>query len=251
MSLHAITRFITIVLAVTCFNLTSAQESFLSQENLQRLQQLIDSQNRSEGQRARNQYRHPLQTLDFFDVRPELTVVEIWPGGPGGWYRSILQPYIEGSGNYIPIMADVGFPNSPTASGADRVLVFRAHGFMIDEKPTQKYYDAIYQMLKPGGIFGIVDHRGDEAIPQDPDGDNGYVNQSHVIELAESAGFELIAEAEINANLKDNKDHQYGVYSLPPTLRQSRMNRLLNRAPNPEMLEIGESDRMTLKFIRR
>lgn len=251
MSLQAISRFIAIALIATCFSLTSAQESFLSQANLQRLQQLIDSDNRSEGQRARNQYRHPLQSLDFFDVRPELTVVEIWPGGPGGWYRSILQPYIEGSGSYIPIMEDDDFQNSTTATGADRVLVFRAHGFMIYEKPTQKYYDAIYQMLKPGGIFGIVDHRGDEAIAQDPDGENGYVNQSHVIELAQSAGFELLAEAEINANPKDNKDHQYGVYSLPPTLRQSRVSRILNRDPSPEMIEIGESDRMTLKFVKR
>ncbi|PCJ26687.1 MAG: methyltransferase [SAR86 cluster bacterium] len=223
----------------------SAQESFLSEENLQQLQQLIDSSGRSDEARARNQYRHPLQTLDFFDVRPELTVVEIWPGGQGGWYRSILQPYIGGTGNYIPITQDSGFPNAPTASMADRVLVFRAHGFMIYEKPTQKYYNAIYQMLKPGGIFGIVDHRGDEAVPQDPNGENGYVNQSHVINLAEEAGFELIAQSEINGNLKDNKGHRNGVYSLPPTLRGS----LINRRLRAEMREVGESDRMTLKFI--
>ena len=249
MSLNASVRLITATLFAICFNLTQAQaqESFLSEENLQRLQQLITSPNRSEDQRARNQYRNPLPTLDFFDVRPELTVVEIWPGGQGGWYRSILQPYIEGTGNYIPIREGAGFPNAASASNADRVLVFRAHGFMIYEKPTQKYYDALYQMLKPGGIFGIVDHRGNEAIAQDPDGENGYVNQSHVIDLAESAGFELIAEAEINANSRDNKDHPDGVYSLPPTLRGS----LINRRFRAQMLEIGESDRMTPKFIKR
>lgn len=247
MSLNAIARFITVVLSVSCINLASAQESFLSEANLQRLQELIDSPNRSEDLRARNQYRNPLPTLDFFDVRPELTVVEVWPGGQSGWYRSILQPYIEGTGNYIPLREGAGFPNAPSATNADRVLVFRAHGFMIYEKPTQKYYDAIYQMLKPGGIFGIVDHRGDEAVAQDPEGENGYVNQSHVIAMAERAGFEFLAEAEINANPKDTKDYPDGVYSLPPTLRGS----LINRGFRAQMVEIGESDRMTLKFIKR
>jgi len=250
MSIRATSHFVLFALAVSCLNISSAQENFLNQENLQRLQQLIDSPSRSEDQRARNQYRHPLQTLDFFDIRPELTVVEIWPGGPGGWYRSILQPYIDGNGSYIAVGEDSGFPNSPTASMADRVLVFRAHGFMIYEKPTQKYYDAIYQMLKPGGIFGIVDHRGNEAVPQDPEGENGYVNQSHVIALAKSAGFELIAQSEINSNSKDSKDYRDGVYSLPPTLRESLVGRLINRGSKSEMLEIGESDRMTLKFIK-
>lgn len=247
MPVNAIIRLFTVILALSSLNLAYAQESFLNEQNLQRLQQLIDSPARSEDLRARNQYRHPLPTLDFFDVRPELTVVEIWPGGQNGWYRSILQPYIEGKGNYIAVREGEGFPNEATASMADRVLVFRAHGFMIYEKPTQKYYDAIYQMLKPGGIFGIVDHRGNEAIAQDPDGENGYVNQSHVIQLAQSAGFELLAEAEINANAKDSKDHDDGVYSLPPTLRGS----LINRRFRAEMLEVGESDRMTLKFIKR
>ncbi len=215
----------------------------------QKLQTLIDSPERSEDLRVRNRYRNPLETLDFFDVRPEQTVVEIWPGGQGGWYRSILEPYIEGSGNYIPVRSSSDFPD-PVAevpdNSADRVLVFRAHGFMIYDYPAQDYYHALFRMLKPGGIFGIVDHRGDESIPQDPTGENGYVNQSHVIMLAENAGFELIDQAEINANSADTKDHPDGVYSLPPTLRGS----FLNRRRRAQMLEIGESDRMTLKFIK-
>jgi predicted methyltransferase len=225
----------------------TAQESFLSQQSLDRLQELINSTDRSEDQRARNQYRHPLPTLDFFDVRPELTVVEIWPGGQGGWYRSILEPYISGTGTYIPVRDSTAFPaavDTVPANSADRVLVFRAHGFMIYEPPAQEYYHSIFQMLKPGGVFGIVDHRGDEAVPQDPTGENGYVNQSHVIMLARTAGFELIAEAEINANPADTKEHDDGVYSLPPTLRGS----LLSPRFRAQMREVGESDRMTLKF---
>ena len=211
---------------------------------------MIDSPNRSEDARARNQYRNPLETLDFFDVRPELTVVEIWPGGQGGWYRSILEPYITGRGSYLPVRSTSEFPNPVSnvpPGSADRVLVFRAHGFIIYDPPIQSNYDTIYAMLKPGGIFGIVDHRGNESVPQDPTGEDGYINQSYVIELAENAGFELLDQAEINANPLDTKDHRDGVYSLPPTLRGTT----LNRRARARFLEIGESDRMTLKFIKR
>lgn len=247
---HSYTSLIGLVIA-GCFLLgtATAQETFLSEENLNRLQALISSTDRSEDLRVRNQYRHPLPTLDFFDVRPGLTVVEIWPGGQGGWYRSILQPYIAGTGTYVPVRESSTFPaavDAVPANSADRVLVFRAHGFMIYDLPAQEYFDSIYSMLKPGGIFGIVDHRGDESVPQDPEGENGYVNQSHVIMLAKNAGFELIATAEINANPADTKDYDDGVYSLPPTLRGS----LLNRPFRARMREIGESDRMTLKFMK-
>ena len=155
-----------------------------------------------------------------------------------------------GVGNYIPVMPDSDEPpfvGQVPDNSADRVLVFRAHGFMIYGLPAQDYYRSIYAMLKPGGIFGIVDHRGDESIPQDPNGTNGYVNQSHVIMLARNAGFELLDKAEINANPKDTKDYPNGLYSLPPTLKGSFVNRRLRA----EMLEIGESDRMTLKFIKK
>ena len=227
----------------------SASAQLLSEAQRQQLQTLIVSPERGEALQARNQYRNPLETLDFFEVTPELTVVEIWPGGQGGWYRSILEPYIEGRGNYIPVRESPEFPESVpqvAANSADRVLVFRAHGFMIYEHPAQDYFDALYGILKPGGIFGIVDHRGNEAVPQDPEGESGYVNQSHVIMLAERAGFELIGQAEINANTADSKDHPEGVYSLPPTLRGS----LINRRQRSRMQEIGESDRMTLKFTK-
>jgi len=173
--------------------------------------------------------------------------VEIWPGGQGGWYRSILEPYLEQNGNYIPVRSRDAFPkplSKAPDNAADRVLVFRAHGFMIYDKPAQQYFDSIYKMLKPGGIFGIVDHRGDEAVPQDPKGVSGYVNQSHVLMLAENAGFELIDSAEINANPADTKDYPSGLYSLPPSLRGSKSDSKLRE----KVLKIGESDRMTLKF---
>jgi predicted methyltransferase len=213
-----------------------------------RLTELINSEERSEDARARNRYRNPLETLLFFGVNPAQTVVEIWPGGQGGWYRSILEPFFaHGRGRYIPVLDESAFP-SPVAEvpdgSADLVLVFRAHGFMIYDQPAQAYYDTLFRMLKPGGVFGIVDHRGRESVPQDPRGEDGYVNQSHVMLLAQQAGFVLVESAEINANPLDTKDYPDGVYSLPPTLRGS----LLNRGLRARMVEIGESDRMTLKF---
>jgi len=214
----------------------------------ERLSTLIESETRPPEVRARNRYRHPLETLEFFEIRPELTVVEIWPGGQGGWYRSILEPFFaNGPGRYIPVLDESAFPAAvaevPDGS-ADRVLVFRVHGFLIYSQPAQAYFDALFKMLKPGGIFGIVDHRGREEVPQDPLSEDGYVNQSHVEMLARNAGFELLAESQINANPLDTKDHPDGVYSLPPTLRGSTLNRGLRE----QMLAIGESDRMTLKF---
>lgn len=224
-------------------------DATLSKAETQTLQILIDSDQRAEKLRARNKYRNPLETLSFFGVKADQTVVEIWPGGQGGWYRSILEPYLQESGNYIPVRSKDAFPKAIDKvpdNTADRVLVFRAHGFMIYKKPIQQYYDSLFKMLKPGGVFGIVDHRGDESIPQDPDGKNGYVNQSHVIMLAEKAGFKLINSAEINANPKDTKDYPKGLYSLPPSLKGSTLNKELRK----KVLSIGESDRMTLKFVK-
>lgn len=221
----------------------------LSPTDVDRLSELAKSESRSEKARARNKYRNPVKTLSFFEVASDQTVVEIWPGGQGGWYRSILEPYLAENGQYIPVRSKDAFPkpvDKVADNSADRVLVFRAHGFMIYDKPAQDYFDSIYKMLKPGGVFGIVDHRGDESIPQDPEGKNGYVNQSHVMMLAKNAGFTLLDSAEINANAKDTKDYPNGLYSLPPSLRGSSFN----KAFREKVLEIGESDRMTLKFSK-
>lgn len=160
-----------------------------------------------------------------------------------------MDPYLADDGTYIPVRSNSDFPKATEIvkdNSADRVLVFRAHGFMIYNNPAQEYFDAIFNMLKPGGVFGIVDHRGDESIPQDPKGKNGYVNQSHVLILAKKAGFQLIDSAEINANPKDTKDYPNGLYSLPPSLKGSTFDSSLSQ----KVLAIGESDRMTLKFVK-
>ncbi len=214
------------------------------------LEHLIAGDHRSEAHKARDQYRHPFETLTFFGIEPGMTVVEIWPGGQSSWYREIIEPLITaGGGTYIPVTENHDFLMSEEDlpyGEVDMVLVFRAHGFMISDKPTQKYVDALFAMLKPGGIFGIVDHAGDEAIPQDPEGDNGYVNESHFKMMAQRAGFVLLAETDINRNLKDTKDHPRGVWSLPPSLKGTWPM----TDARQEVLEIGESDRFTLKFYK-
>jgi len=238
----------------TVIVIISCQGMFVIADNstTTRLQQLIHSEDRSERMRVRNKYRNPLETLLFMGIQADQTVVEIWPGrsASSGWYRSILEPFFAGkAGKYVPVVNSSSFPErveSVPEGSADTVLVFRAHGFLIYEHPIDTYYQELYRMLKPGGIFGIVDHREFENKIQDPSGENGYVQQSYLIALAEKAGFKLLEKSEINANVLDSKDHPDGLYSLPPTLRGTTFNSTLKN----KMLSIGESDRMTLKFIK-
>lgn len=247
-------RQLTVVFAlgllIAPFSAWAGEHKTSKPETVARIAELMASENRSEDHRARDKFRHPLQTLSFFGLEPELTVVEIWPGGQGSWYRGIIEPLVEaGGGSYVALTRNRDFlmnEDHVPYGQADMVLVFRAHGFMVYEKPVQNYVDALFAMLKPGGILGIVDHAGDEAIPQDPEGDNGYVNESHFKMMAEKAGFVLLAESDINRNPADTKDHPEGVWSLPPRLKG-------HSAGSDERqfyLNIGESDRFTLKFYK-
>ena len=207
----------------------------------EKLRQLIANPDRSRGHVARDQYRHPFETLTFMGIDPQETVVEIFPGGQGGWYRAVIEPLIElGGGRYFPVRGRSGWPRSD-ADGVpygdvDIVFVFRAHGFLIYRAPAEDHVADIFRMLKPGGYLGIVDHAGDENVEQDPDGQNGYVNESYFRAMAEAIGFELVRTSAVNRNPKDNKDHPRGVYSLPPS--SSGPDKDIHRA-------IGESDRFT------
>lgn len=219
----------------------------------------------------RDVHRHPYETLKFFEVEPQMTVLEISPGR--GWYTEILGPYLKEKGTlYLAIFpqdSDVEYFKNANealkkkladnkeaygkvvftelhqpdvekelapAESVDRVLTFRnVHNW---QKP-EKVFQAFYKALKPGGILGVVDHR---AKPTTKDLKNsGYVKQEDVIRIAEEAGFKFIESSEINANPKDTADHPKGVWTLPPSLR-------LGEQDKAKYLEIGESDRMTLKF---
>ena len=238
---------------------------------------ILAGTHRSDENKARDKYRHPAETLTFFSVTPDATVVEVWPGK--GWYTEILAPYLRDEGRYIAAGfdpdSDIEFirmaagkyqakldsnpelygkvetavlmpPNQldfVPADSVDVVLTFRSvHNWM--PRNTQKLMlGAMYAALKPGGVLGVVEHRGDPAIPQDPKASTGYVNQDYVIELAESVGFVLNGSSEVNANPADTKNHPEGVWTLPPTLR-------LKEQGKETWLAIGESDRLTLRFIK-
>lgn len=226
----------------------------------------IAGPHRSEENRARDQYRHPKETLEFFGLQPNMTVIEMSPGG--GWYTEILAPVLRDEGRLIAAIPDperspygqrfVEFVESRPdiydrvervifhppeqlslgpSNSADMVLTFRsAHGWINSGHVTQ-IFEAIFDVLKPGGVLGLVQHRGPEGI----DPQTGYVPESTIIHLAEAAGFELEERSEINANPADDHDHPHGVWSLLPTLRDAGEDR-------DEWAAIGESDRMTLRF---
>ena len=228
----------------------AAEHRISAPATVEKIKALVASPDRPSAQKERDQYRHPVETLEFCGIEPSMTVVEIWPGGQGAWYRRIVEPLLEaGGGRYVPVESRSAFPEAVKGvpyGEADMVLVFRAHGFMIYDKPAQDHVNAVYSMLKPGGVFCIVDHAGDEAVPQDPTGENGYVNESHFFMLAKRAGFNILAASDHNRNPKDTKDHPYGVWTLPPSLRGS----LPMSSDRRKYQEIGESDRFTHKYYR-
>ncbi len=228
---------------------------------------------RTEANRARDRYRHPRETLGFFGVKPSDTIVEIWPGG--GWYGEILAPLVREKGVYYAAangrglggaralqakdgaaygtMRYAAFPagaagaDSPAvpAGTADVVLTFRnVHNWIMSDRPFgEEAFRQMFAMLKPGGTLGVVEHRLPEGADPGQEKSSGYIKVSTVRRMAEAAGFRLAASSEINANPADTKDHSGGVWSLPPTLRGKEEGR-------DRFLAIGESDRMTLKFVK-
>lgn len=221
--------------------------------------------------RARDRYRHPAETLAFFGVKPGDTIVEFSPGG--GWYTEILAPLVKGNGHYIALVgakdvekttqalvAKQGWYGATTVAGvdpttgattiapgsADVLLTFRnVHNLLMnpDQTLAAKVFAGCFAALKPGGTLGIVDHR----LPEDRDAalerSSGYLKRSTILRLAAAAGFRLVAESRVNANPKDDHDHPRGVWTLPPTYSLKDQDRATYAA-------IGESDRMTLRFVK-
>lgn len=239
------------------------------------LEAAANGEHRSPENIARNEYRHPVETLSFFEIEPDMTVVELWPGG--GWYTEVLAPalsqgklvaahfspktdqpdhYTNGLYNAFseraesdPAFANVVMgmlhPGEKVEVGepesADLVVTFRnIHSFM-GEEILDEIFEESYKVLKPGGVFGVVEHRAAEDADVDEAAESGYVPTAYVIERAEAAGFELVDQSEVNANPRDTKDYEGGVWALPPSFRHGDTDR-------EKYEEIGESDRMTLKF---
>ncbi len=218
------------------------------------LQAAIGSAARPAADVARDVYRHPFETLTFWGLTPGSTIVEIQPGA-GGWWSAILQPYAEATGGtYVAV-------NRPQdgmgiADGtADMVVVARSvHGWHRGGR-TDALLASFFKALKPGGVLAVEQHRSVDGLNPDLTAPTGYMPESYVIRAAEAAGFVLDARSELNANPKDDRDHPYGVWTLPPTRTSAPRANVATDRPTPlteaeraEYDAIGESDRMTLRF---
>ncbi|HEX5340181.1 MAG TPA: methyltransferase [Gammaproteobacteria bacterium] len=230
---------------------------------------------RSDAHKARDKYRHPKQTLEFFGLQPGMMVVELWPGG--GWYTEILAPVLHDRGKLIAASVPArGYGESDTArkyaamlaatpavygkvklidfmppgkmslgadGSADMVLTFRNLHNWQGIKGIEPVFQSAFRVLKHGGVFGVVEHRAPAGKSVEQTFHSGYMPVDYVIREAEQAGFKLVAQSEINANPKDTKDYPKGVWTLPPSFTLGDKQRAKYTA-------IGESDRMTLKFVK-
>jgi predicted methyltransferase len=237
----------------------------------------LKASHRTERNVVRDVYRHPIESLTFFGVRETSTVVEILPGS-GGYYMEILAPYLKAKGRYIAANRDESEPPQYIADHqkllarlkaepalydkvvithfnpgkhaiappgtADFVLTFRNLHNWVERNQVEAALADFHKALKPGGVLGVVDHRGRTDLPQEAQMKSGYVREDYAIAIIEKAGFKLAGSSNVNNNPKDTKDHPEGVWTLPPTYRSKDKDRAKYEA-------IGESDRFTLKFVKR
>ena len=253
---------------VACATTSTRQSTALE------LDRILAGTQRSEANRARDRYRHPKETLLFFGIRPHTRVLEVWP--EPGWYTEVIAPLVHDKGQYYAavIPSDPGSRNienrldtyramlasrpdlygkvevvtfPPDGSdmlppnSLDMIVTFRnIHNWMARDV-AQQAFATMYKALKPGGVLGVVEHRGNPAIPQDPRAKSGYVNEEYAIRMIEAQGFKLRGKSQVNANHADTKDYEQGVWTLPPSYRLGDKDRQKYAA-------IGESDRFTLKF---
>lgn len=226
--------------------------------------------------RASDPARHPVQTLLFFGLRPTSRVLQVWPHS--AYYTRIIAPLVRGHGHFCAALINPGhseflharnrryrhvleahphlyghvcvvtFPSNggdAVAPGSvDLVLTFGAVHAWLASGEIHNALRTIYRALTPGGVLGVVDNRANPDAPLDPRARDGYVNQSYVIRLIESAGFRLVATSQVNANPRDKKDYPAGAWTLPPTYR-------LGTFHHKRYAAIGEPDRFTLKFVKR
>jgi predicted methyltransferase len=250
------------------------------------LQKIVAGEHRTAANKARDRWRNPVETLTFWGLKPRQTVVELSPGG--GYWTEILAPYAKATGGtYITTGADLANPTlSPQAkagreafekrfgdaavygkvtvvnfgpqagplgapNSADLVFTSRnVHNFLYQEGMLDKVLKDAFAVLKPGGVLGVEEHRSDPR-PETAGHTDGYVSEKTVIAAAQKAGFRLAERSDINANPKDTKDHPFGVWTLPPTRQSAARGQPANPQFERAKYEaIGESDRMTLRFVK-
>jgi predicted methyltransferase len=268
-------------LIMTCFSLLLPNANASSSAERLAMAPLLDKaiagEHRSAANSARDNQRHPKETLMFFGIKPGMKVLEILPGG--GWYTEILAPALQDRGQltvasfgaenpseymrnvhkrYIAkmesnpqvygqvktqVFEDDGYLTEVASGSQDMVLTFRNSHNWIRFGGIEQAYASFFRVLKKGGVLGVVQHRAEPGTDIKQAAEQGYVAEAYLVKLAESMGFELVAESQVNANAKDTKDYPRGVWSLPPSFREKDHNREAYGA-------IGESDRMTLRFVK-
>jgi len=268
------------VLLLSVFAAGAMAATAQAQDTEALIDKAMTGSHRADANKARDKYRHPKETLLFFGLKPDMTVVEVWPSA--GWWTEILGPVLKDRGQYYAAWFatqakgapdflkerekgfDAMLAGRPDLYGkviktallapdyvdiapkgsADMVLTFRNVHNWAKAGNADAMFKAFYDTLKPGGILGVKDHRAKPGTPFQRQIDSGYMTEAWVIETAQKAGFKLDNKSEINANPKDTADYPGGVWTLPPTLRN------VADADKPKYLAIGESDRMTLKFVK-
>lgn len=232
---------------------------------------------RSDENKTRDQYRHPLEMLRFFGFKQDMAVMEIWPGG--GWWTEILAPLLKEKGQYfaanldpdksegvkksvasfqekldkdpasyskakvVAISPSTGKSEPVKPGTLDMVLTFRNIHNWMGAGDAKEMFEVMFKSLKPGGYLGVEEHRGRTDKEQDPKASNGYVREDYAIKLIESVGFKLVATSPVGDNPKDTKDYPKGVWTLPPTFAEGDKDRAKYAA-------IGEADNFTLLFQR-
>ncbi len=256
--------------------LTACAAGSSRQTTAEALTGILAAGHRSAENRARDQYRHPKETLLFFGIRPEMSVLEVWP--EPGWYTEVIAPLLREKGRYYAgvIPADpsskyiserlekyrqmlaarpglydrvtvVTFPedggDAVPPGSVDMVVTFRNVHNWMSRSMAERAFTSMYRALKPGGVLGVVEHRGNPAVAQDAKAKSGYVNEDFAIRLIEARGFRLVAKSEVNANPKDTRDYEQGVWTLPPSFR-------LGEKDHDRYAAVGKSDRFTLRFVK-
>jgi len=254
---------------------SSAAVTETSGADLAKLKAVVNGDQRSAANKARDKYRHPVETLAFFGIRPNMTVVELWPSG--GWYTEILAPYVKDNGTYYAAAMDPtstdredvevnselkklqearpdlygkikwsvlakGKYNLAPDGSADLVVTFRNVHNWVWSGEEKEVFAAAFRALKPGGTLGVEEHRANDPKAK-PGRGQAYVGEDYAVSLIESVGFKLAGRSNINNNPKDTKDYPKGVWTLPPSFALGDTDRAKYAA-------IGESDRFTLRFVK-
>lgn len=264
------------------FSANSIAMSSKVENSVDMITPILSSDHRSEENKARDTFRHPQKIIEFYDIKPSDTVLEVWPGN--GWYSEILGPYLKDKGQLVAATFGINNENSKDkrlafwtkiaieyrekmsdqelygeviftefepperldvaeVDSIDKALIIRSLHIWDEVGQMQQGLQSVFKALKPGGVLGVVQHRSTQISDFASSAPEGYLAENYVIQAAENAGFELVASSDINSNPKDTKDYPKGVYTLPPTLAMGALDQ-------DKYIAIGESDRMTLKFVK-